>query len=192
MLEDLLLKTDLIGRGGGGGKAPSRSAFSRGAGASVGDSVASRSVYSLPTIPESTESEQVTMGSQEPCSSRQADDALSILPVLHDKSGTDSLQTLTKIKSKLVKKVYNPFRWSGKGRANPVPKCGEESSGYVFTEEMLALALFAKVSATGPEDPLKNRQCFFCMLCQKIFSMKSRGFYALKTHYQRDCHLRND
>ena len=60
------------------------------AGISVGDSVESRSVYSLRTKTESTESEQVTMAFQEPCSSRQADEALSSVPVVHDKSGTDS------------------------------------------------------------------------------------------------------
>ena len=106
MLEDLLLKANLIGRGGGGGggKASIRSALSSCAGTSVGDSVASRSVYSLPTITESTESEQVTMGSQEPCSSRQADKALCSVPVVNDKSGTDSLKTLKEIKTELMKK----------------------------------------------------------------------------------------
>ena len=98
MLKDLLLKANLIGRGGSGGKASSRSVFSSCFGTSVGDSVASRSVYSLPTITESTKSEQVTMGSQEPCSSRQADEALSSVPVLHDKSGTNSFKTLKKNK----------------------------------------------------------------------------------------------
>ena len=63
---------------------------------------------------------------------------------------------------------------------------------YVFTEEMLSLALFAEVFATGPEDPLKKRHCFFCMLCKKNFSMKLRGLYELKIHYQRDCYLRID
>ena len=105
--------------------------------------MASRSVYSLPTITESTESEQVTMGSQEPCSSRQADEALSSGPVVHDEGGTDSLKTLKEIKTELVKKANNPFRWLRKGRPNPLPKCGEESGGYVFTEEMLAFAPFA-------------------------------------------------
>ena len=112
MLEDLLLKANLIGRGGGGGKASSRSAFSSCAGTSVGDSVASSSFYSLPTITESTKSEQVTMGSQEPCSSRQAGEALSSVPVVHDKSGTDGLKTLKEIRTELVKKANNPFRWS--------------------------------------------------------------------------------
>ena len=45
MLEDLLLKTNLIGRVGGGGGASSRSAFSSCAGTSIGDSEASRSMY---------------------------------------------------------------------------------------------------------------------------------------------------
>ena len=44
MLEDLLLKSNLIGRRGGGGKASNKSTFSSFAGTSVGDSVASRSV----------------------------------------------------------------------------------------------------------------------------------------------------
>ena len=155
----------------------SRSAFSSCAGASIRDSVASRSLYSLPTISASAQSEEVAMGSQEPCSSRQADEALSSVPIVHDKSGTDSLKTLKGIKTELVKKANKPFRWSRKGHRNPLPKCGEESGGYVFTEEMLTLAPFAKVSATGSEDPLKNRHCFFCMLCKKNISMKSRGLY---------------
>ena len=59
MLEDLLLKAKLIGRIGGGGRASSRSAFSSCALTSIGDSVASRFVYSLPTITESAQSEEV-------------------------------------------------------------------------------------------------------------------------------------
>ena len=194
MLEDLLLKINLIGRRGGGGKASSKSTFSSCAGTSIGDSVASRSVYSLPTITESTRSEEVAMGSQEPRSSRQADEALSSVPVVCDKSRTESLKTGKEIKTELVKKSNNPFRWSRKGRPNPLPRCGEgeESGGYVFREEMLPLTPFAKVFATGPEEPLKNRHCFFCMLCKKNISVKSRGLYELKRHYQRDCHLRTD
>ena len=57
---------------------------------------------------------------------------------------------------------------------------------------MLALAPFAKVFATGPEDPLKNRLCCFCMLCKTNIPMKSRGLYEVKRQYQRDCHLRID
>ena len=91
-----------------------------------------------------------------------------------------------------MKKANNSFRWSRKGRPNPLPRSGEESDGYVFTEEMLALAPFAKIFATEPEEPLKNRQCFFCMLSKKNISMKSRGLYELKRYYQRDCNLRID
>ena len=149
--EDLLLKPNLIGRVGGGKKASSRSAFSSCAGTSVGDSVASRSVYSLPTITESTKSEQVEMGFLEPRSSCQADETLSSVPVVHDKSGTDSLKTLKELKTKLAKKTNNQFRWSRKGRPNPLPKFGEEFGGYLFTEEILALAPSAKTFATGPE-----------------------------------------
>ena len=59
MLEELLLKANLIGRVGGGGRASSKSAFSSCAVTSIGDSVASRFVYSLPTITESAQSEEV-------------------------------------------------------------------------------------------------------------------------------------
>ena len=159
---------------------------------SVGDSVASHSVYFLPTIAESTKSEQVAMGSQEPCSRRQDDEALSGVPHVYEKSGTNSLKTLKEIKAELVEKANNPFRWSGKGRPSLLSKCREESGRYVITEEMLALTDFTKVFATGPEDPLKNKHCFFCMLCKKNISRKSHGLYELKRHYQRDCHLRID
>ena len=86
-LEDLFLKPKLIDRCGGGGKTSSISLFSSCAGTSAGDSVASQSVYSSPTITESTKSEQVAMSSQEPYSSRQVDEALSSVPVGYDKVG---------------------------------------------------------------------------------------------------------
>ena len=123
--------------------------YSSCAGTSVGDSVASHSVYSLPSLTESTRNEQVAMGSQEPCSSRQVDEALSSVPVVYDKSGTDNLKTLKKLKAELVKKDDNPFRWSREGRTNHLPNCGEESSVYVFTEEMLALATLRSFSPLG-------------------------------------------
>ena len=152
----------------------------------------SRSLFSLPTIKKSTEKEQVAMGFQKPCTSRQMDEALSSVPVVCDKTGTDSLNTLKKIKTEVVKKANNPFRWSRKGRPNPLSKFGRKSDGYLFTEEMLALAPFANVFTFGPEDPQKNRHSFFCMLCKKNISMKSRELYELKRHYQRDSHLRID
>ena len=105
MLEDLLLKACLIGRCEGEGKSSSRSAFSSRSGTSVGNNVAFHCVYSLPFITESTQSEQVEMGSQEPCSNRQADEAFSSGPVAYEKSGTDSLKTLKETKADLVKKV---------------------------------------------------------------------------------------
>ena len=47
MLVPLLLEAILFGRGGGGGNVPSTSAFSSRDGTTVGDSVASHSVFSL-------------------------------------------------------------------------------------------------------------------------------------------------
>ena len=57
---------------------------------------------------------------------------------------------------------------------------------------MLELTPFAKVLATGPECPLENNYCFYCMLCRRNISMRTRGLYELKRHFQRDCHFRAD
>ena len=46
--------------------------------------------------------------------------------------------------------------------------------------------------ATGPEDFLKNNYCFFCKLCKRNISMKSRRPCELKKHYNRDCYLSID
>ena len=78
-----------------------------------------------------------------------------------------------------------------KGRPNPISPSGSDSGGYVFTEEMLEIAPFAKIFATGPEN-LKNRYYFFCMICRRNVSMKSLDLYELKRHFQREHHLRAD
>ena len=84
------------------------------------------------------------------------------------------------------------WKWSREGRQNPLLPAGDDKGGYVFTEEMLELAPFAKVFARGPDDPLKNRYSFCCMLCKKNISMRTRGLYELKRHFQQDCHFRAD
>ena len=75
------------------------------------------------------------------------------------------------------KKKGELYRWSREGRPNPISPSGSDGGGYVFTEEMLEIAPFAKIFATGPENPLKNRHCFYCMICRRNVSMKSRGLY---------------
>ena len=84
------------------------------------------------------------------------------------------------------------YKWSQEGRPNPISLSGSDGGGYVFTEEMLELAPFAKIFATGPEIPLKNRHCFYCMLCRRNVSVRSRGLYELKRHFQREHQLRAD
>ena len=188
MLEDVLLK--ICGKPGrnvgerGSGRSVSRS----GSGSTVVDSVASRSFYSLPTITESLDSDQL----QQPCSSRQADAVLGFSRTeVNEFNDTDSLKTLGQIRSDVQKKG-ELYKWSREGRPNPISPSGSDGGGYVFTEEMLELAPFAKVFATGPENPLKNRHCFYCMLCRRNVSMRSRGLYELKRHFQREHHLRAD
>ena len=197
MLEDLLLKA----REGSRAHAMTsrytagRSPFPSVAGSSMGDSVASRSFYSLPTITETGGTNVIVGGDvvEEPCSSRQADARLALGAETVERPGTDSLKTLRQIKSsQKKKKKSHSCKWSREGRLNPLLPSGDDKGGYVFTEEMLELAPFAKVFATGPDDPLENKYCFYCMLCRRNISMRTRGLYELKRHFQRDCHLRAD
>ena len=57
---------------------------------------------------------------------------------------------------------------------------------------MLEVAPFAKIFATGPENLLKSRHCFFCMVFRRTVSMKSRGLHELRRHFQREHHLSAD
>ena len=193
MLEDLLLK---VRRGSGDhfGTArytAGRSPFPTVVGSTMGDSVASRSVYSMPTITEDEGANVIASGNvpDEPCSSRQADERLAMGIGSSERPETDSLKTLQQIKSSQKKKKLRSCKWSREGRLNPLLPCGDDKGGYVFTEEMLELAPFAKVFATGPDDPLENKYCFYCMLCRRNISLKTRGLYELKRRFQRDCHF---
>ena len=196
MLGDLLLKA----KGGSEALAKTsrntagRSPFPSVAGSSMGDSIASRSVYSLPTITETEGTDAVVSGDivEEPCSSRLADARLALGYESVERPGTDSLKTLQQIKSSQRKENLHLCKWSSEGRLNPLLPAGDDKGGYVFTEGMLELAPFAKVFATGPEDPLENKYCFYCMLCRRNISMRTRGLYELKRHYQRDFHFRAD
>ena len=97
---------------------------------------------------------------EEPCSSRQADARLAMGCEGSGRAGTDSLETLQQIKSSQKKKKSRSCKWSREGRLNPLLPCGDDKSGYVFTEETLELDHFAKVFKIGSEDPLENKYCF--------------------------------
>ena len=108
-----------------------------------------------------------------------------------ERPGTDSLKTLQQIKSSQKKKSLS-CKWSREGRMNPLLPSGDDKGCYVFTEEMLGFAPFAKVFATGPENPLENNYYFYWMLWRRNFSMRTRGLFELKRQVQRDCHFRAD
>ena len=161
MLQDVLLK--IGGKTGRnvGEKGSEQSALRSRSGSTVMESVASRSFYSLPTITESFDSNRLVGDlSQQPCSSRQADAALGFSRTeVNEFNVTDSLKTLGQNRSDARKKC-ELYKWSREGRPNPISPSGSDGGGYDFTEEMLELAPFAKIFATGPESPLKNRHCF--------------------------------
>ena len=188
MLKDLLLK----GRVGGGNQpvgsshSNRRSPFPSVAGSSWGNRVASRTNFSLPTVTETDNSKVVAGGEslQEPCSSRQPDARLAAKQVGGEKPCSDSLKTLQVIKRGEKKKRQSKmWKWSREGRQHPLLSASDDKGGYVFMEEMLRVATFAKVFATGPVDPLSNRYCLYCMLCKRNISMKTRGLYELKRHF---------
>ena len=160
MLEDALLK--IGGKTGRnvGEKGSGQSVSLSRSGSTVIESVASRSFYSLPTITESFDSDHLAGDfSQQPCSSRQADAALDFSRTeLTEINETDSFKTLGQIRSDARKKG-ELYKWSREGRPNPSSTSGSDGGGYVFTEEMLEIAPFVKIFATGPENPLKNRHC---------------------------------
>ena len=180
MLGDLLLKA----RGGSGAhpmtsRYPAgRSAFPSFAGSSTGVSVASRAAYSLPTITEIEGGGMVVGGGvvDEPCSSGQADAPLAMGGESSERPGTDSLKSLQQIKSSQKMKKSHSCKCPRRGRLNPLLPSGDDKGGFVITEEMLELAPFAKVFATGPEGPLENKYCFYSMLCRRTISMRTRGY----------------
>ena len=130
MLEDLLLKV----KGGGGCQSVGsrhsigRSPFPSVAGSSWGDSIASRTKYSLPTHTETDVSNVLGGGEvlQEPCSSKQAGARLAG-NVGGEKPGSDSLKTLQKtMHSEKMKWQSKMRKWSREGRQNPLLPAGDD------------------------------------------------------------------
>ena len=110
----------------------------------------------MPTITESFGSDPSAVDlTQQPCTSWQADAALDFSRTeVTEINDTDSLKTLGQIRSDARKKSIW-YKWSREGRINPNSSSGADDGGYVFTEEMLELHPFAKIFATGPENPSK-------------------------------------
>ena len=83
----------------------------------MGDSVASRSICSLPTITETEGTSVIVIGDvvEEPCCSRQSDARLAMETESTEKHGTDSLKTLQQIMSSQKKKKSQSCKWSREG-----------------------------------------------------------------------------
>ena len=96
------------------------------------------------------------------------------------------MKTLAQTRSDARKKGSNLFKWSREARPDPILFCGSEEGGFVITKDMLELAPFANIFATGPEDTLKNRHCFYCKVCKRNISMKSRSLYEIIRQFQRE------
>ena len=200
-LEDVLLKANvgqpdvLRPHRAGQSSYPSR------CGSTVMESVASRSSYFLPTITEASEHVVVVVGSEDDandheqwgvCGPQGASEERWSL----EKMVPEDLLTFGQLKAKIVatqKKVNkSKIRFSRVGRPNPVTDGSSKKGGWVFAEEMLERAPFAKVFATRPDDLLHNKHCFYCMFCKQNVNIAFRGISELKRHFQREHHLRLD
>ena len=108
----------------------------------------------------------------------------------------EDLLTLGQIKSKIVaseKKVTkSEIRYSRVRRPNVVPEISSEKNGWVFTGDMLARAPFAKLFATGPDDPLRIKHYVYCMLFEQNVKMAARGITELRRCFQQEYLLRLD
>ena len=149
----------------------------------MGDSDASRSVYSLPTITETETSNVVNSEGalEEPCSSKQSVPRFVEKCTASEKPGSESLKTLQQINCIEKKnKKASIWKWSREGRFNPLLTCGNEKGSYVFAEEMLKLATFAKVFVTGPEDPLEKKTFFLLHVLQEEHFNENAWFLRIK------------
>ena len=140
MLENLLLKARV-----GGGDQPvgsrhsvGRSPFPGVAGSSWGDTIASRTIYSLSTVTETDVSNVVVGGEslQEPCSSKQVDARLAAEHVCCEKPSSDSLKTLQHLqqikRGEKKNRQSKMWKWSREGRQNPMLPAGDDK-GVMFS-----------------------------------------------------------
>ena len=93
---------------------------------------------------------------------------------------------------KKKKKVVAPYKMSREGRTNPNIKSNIDEGGWIFREETLKQMPWANVLATGPEDPLHNRQKICCMICRVNAPMRARGAHEIERHCQSTNQLRQD
>ena len=61
------------------------------------------------------------------------------------------------------------WKWSREGRQNSQLPTVDTKGGYVFTEELLEFAPFARVFAAGPDDPSVIDINFFACCAKETF-----------------------
>ena len=169
MLEDLLLKARIGGVGPAVGLRHSvgKSPFPSVAGSSWGESVASMTNYSLPTVTEvdvgNVVATDVTL--EEPCSSRRADARLTAGHGSVEEPGSDSLKTLQEIKRNEKRKQAKMWKWSREGRQNPLLPAGNDKGCLFFSCRLISCNVF-KLSLPG-SSPLPcpaNKRALACLL----------------------------
>ena len=191
--EDLLFRSRRLGAPGSRGLPGSP--FPVAIGFFLGDSIASQSRFSLSTVTGMT----VTSGSGAVTDLRSS--SVDVRSSCHERAFVDAVdledvqqaviadqEKVARVKGK--KKVAEPYKMSYEGRPNPFPKCKIDEGGWIFLEERLQRVPWAKVFATGHEDPLNYRQKFYCMDCH--VSMRARGVYEIQRHYQSPNYLRQE
>ena len=171
MLQDLLLKARV-----GSGVHPKasryparRSPFPSVAGSSAGDSVASWSVYSLPTITETETSNLIISGRalEEPSSSRQAVDRSVEKCTANEKSRSNGLKTVQQIKCSEKKKKARMWKWSRKGRLNPYCPVVMKRVNMFLRKVFWKLPHLLKCLPRDLRDPLETKTLFLLYVMQE-------------------------
>ena len=108
----------------------------------------------------------------------------------------EDLLTLGKLRAELVakqkKEMKNDLRYSRAIRPNLILASSSEKGELIPTEKMMERTNFARLFATSPENPLRNKHCFYGMLSEQNVRKAPRGISELKRPFQREHHFRLD
>ena len=73
----------------------------------------------------------------------------------------------------------------------PKPK-SERSRVYVLSTSMFKEYPIIRAYATGPKDPTRNPHKWYCRICHKNYSLKTRGGSSIARHHRSRRHFRRD
>ena len=101
-----------------------------------------------------------------------------------DRSSQDI--TLSEVKEQTLKTKSKP-------QPKKTPKAKRQSQrGVPMREEFFAKIGWTRSFISGPADPIHNPYMFWCHICKKNFSIRSKGTMEILRHHRTEKHLRRD